>query len=952
VPGAAVLNPVGNATQTFTGSIAAPSFIGSLIGNVAGNVTGNVTGNSSTATALAANGANCADPQVPIGVDASGVAEGCVPAWLDRPGLRFAHRFSGADNSVKVNNCIAQVIADGGGVCDAAGLPGNGTLSQEIDVGNSSSVPVALRLPNYGTWTNSTLADGTSCVVRIFNKSAIVGAGSGQGISFEFQAASGTNLQGVFCISDVTSNTAYIQASNFGIRAAAGAVISVAVADIRALRDISYLSNLRSTSFVSGKNWYFHNDCCSAMVIAINGECNSTTGCVPLTVGDGVGIEVVHGINFYSLSMVHPGAGSNNVVWNQRNNQTHSNHVFGLYMEGPASGVDTTTPALAIINPTGAPLGEDTFSGVRYGVEFVGGTRYAVDIAAASKVSLYDIDSVTGNFVNDQHPSGGAYGGATANSSMPMYVSAANRSSGIGPTFNSGLAVKNGLTIDKGTLLNPNSTGTPSRMLYDYKDSGGIGSFNGWEIFIDSDADSATRKWELRAWLAGALQSGVFKVGNDGKIELNTIASLTASPSGSGWIRAAKTDAFNFRNNANSADVNGVSLDASDRVALGGAAGITAQAIPIPGPIGGTTPSAITGTTVTGNTSVTTPAFVSSAANPAAAGLLRMANADTVNIRNAANSADVAAVGLDSSNRVVLGGSAGISIQTGLEVNANSTGSASRMTFDFKDSGAAGSFAGWEHFLDSDADSSTRKYEFRPWIAGVLQSGVFKIGNDGKVEATASYNAPAFISATANPASTGNHRLAKTDAINFRNNANGADVNGISLNASDQVQCGGSAGCVDSNSNKFSTIIASGTSAMGTSAISATSCATVVTTAATNTATTDSIEWAFNAAPGTGYTSGVHVLAYPTSGNVNFLVCNPTAGSLTMAKGKYISVGQIPKLQTLYSQYAATQFSFDRSSMRSRDGTGARKRLRLGEPAARPPRSNPSSSSPGAKPQS
>lgn len=46
---------------------------------------------------------------------------------------------------------------------------------------------------------------------------------------------------------------------------------------------------------------------------------------------------------------------------------------------------------------------------------------------------------------------------------------------------------------------------------------------------------------------------------------------------------------------------------------------------------------------------------------------------------------------------------------------------------------------------------------------------------------------------------------------------------------------------------------------------------------------TDTISWAFNAAPGTGYTSGLNVLAYVTANNVNFLVCNPTAGSLTPA---------------------------------------------------------------------
>ena len=78
-------------------------------------------------------------------------------------------------------------------------------------------------------------------------------------------------------------------------------------------------------------------------------------------------------------------------------------------------------------------------------------------------------------------------------------------------------------------------------------------------------------------------------------------------------------------------------------------------------------------------------------------------------------------------------------------------------------------------------------------------------------------------------------------------------------------------------------VIASGTSTLGTTAISATTCASVVTTAASGVATTDAIQWSFNAAPGAGYTAGLHMLPYVTSGNVNFLVCNPTAGSLTPA---------------------------------------------------------------------
>lgn len=81
--------------------------------------------------------------------------------------------------------------------------------------------------------------------------------------------------------------------------------------------------------------------------------------------------------------------------------------------------------------------------------------------------------------------------------------------------------------------------------------------------------------------------------------------------------------------------------------------------------------------------------------------------------------------------------------------------------------------------------------------------------------------------------------------------------------------------------------IASGTSALGTSAISSAACATVVTTAATNTATTDALIASFNGDPTavTGYvpltTGMLTIIAYPTSGNVNFKVCNNTGSSIT-----------------------------------------------------------------------
>lgn len=83
------------------------------------------------------------------------------------------------------------------------------------------------------------------------------------------------------------------------------------------------------------------------------------------------------------------------------------------------------------------------------------------------------------------------------------------------------------------------------------------------------------------------------------------------------------------------------------------------------------------------------------------------------------------------------------------------------------------------------------------------------------------------------------------------------------------------------------TTIEYGTSALGTAEIASGVCASAVTTVATNVATTDVINWGFNGDPTgvTGYAPTANgmltIIAYPTSGNVNFKVCNLTAAAIT-----------------------------------------------------------------------
>jgi hypothetical protein len=121
---------------------------------------------------------------------------------------------------------------------------------------------------------------------------------------------------------------------------------------------------------------------------------------------------------------------------------------------------------------------------------------------------------------------------------------------------------------------------------------------------------------------------------------------------------------------------------------------------------------------------------------------------------------------------------------------------------------------------------------------------------------------------------------------------NGLNLNGSASSLVMPVAVGTTFQVWTDNSNYFAigaatTTIASGASAMGTSAISSATCASVVTATATGVLATDAIVVSFNADPQavTGYvpltTGMLTIIAYPTAGNVNFLVCNNTSASIT-----------------------------------------------------------------------
>jgi hypothetical protein len=151
--------------------------------------------------------------------------------------------------------------------------------------------------------------------------------------------------------------------------------------------------------------------------------------------------------------------------------------------------------------------------------------------------------------------------------------------------------------------------------------------------------------------------------------------------------------------------------------------------------------------------------------------------------------------------------------------------------------------------------------------------------NNGVMIGAGAGNAPTTIG----PCSTTTvvHGQGAGSAPNCAQVAISSDVSGLGSGVAT------AAGNALSAAGGLTTTIASGTAALGTSAIASAACATVVTVAATNVATTDVVMASFNSDPTavTGYipsTSGMlTIFGYPTSGNVNFKVCNNTGGSIT-----------------------------------------------------------------------
>lgn len=136
-----------------------------------------------------------------------------------------ASQFTGADPSIQVNACLAAAIA-AHATCDARALvsPANASFphspqyqitSQQITVGNANNDPVTLILPSFFYWAGG-MTDGTSCTLKQYPNTQIIGPGTMNGETAIFGAGPSSNLGYVYCASGV-ANDSYIYDFGFSV---------------------------------------------------------------------------------------------------------------------------------------------------------------------------------------------------------------------------------------------------------------------------------------------------------------------------------------------------------------------------------------------------------------------------------------------------------------------------------------------------------------------------------------------------------------------------------------------------------------------------------------------------------------------------------------------------------------------------------------------------------------
>lgn len=305
------------------------------------------------------------------------------------PTTRDATKYSG-DASQKINACIADAIADNGGVCDARGLSGTQAMSQQINVGNTAGGGVTLLIPATGSWEWN-ISNGTSCGIMQYTNTAIRGdaVGSGGSRLRLRPASSSSSMASIYCTDpNPTSNPghpgSYIIAEGFDADNMRGATMTNGAAvEIQKLYDNSQFNRITAMS-LNTDGLHIWGVCCGTTFTNVAAYVGSSTsggsvGGHALVFGKNTGSSQdavfiggafnTHTIGKYNI-LVQGGA------------STLNTNFYGTYIEGNGGGFsgnpdqDTTTPLIYVNGAVGthffglmAHSGTSTVSTTKYVIE-------------------------------------------------------------------------------------------------------------------------------------------------------------------------------------------------------------------------------------------------------------------------------------------------------------------------------------------------------------------------------------------------------------------------------------------------------------------------------------------------------------------------------------------------------------------------------------------------------
>jgi hypothetical protein len=310
----------------------------------------------------------------------------------------FADQFPGATFDQHVQACLNAVVAAGGGICDATGLPGTQTISSEIDVGTRlgsgitrNQISATLLLAPSLVATVNFISPG-ACGIKVFSESRLIGTGQGITHSSIIVGGSGASMGSVVC-DDYTAGTGqYVAVQGVQITNSGGGTFTNGLMYIKNTYDASSIRDVLVSASTDTSLLHVEATCCATLFQNIILDCNFEAACVPLQIDSLIGdLQPVLDTVFVGISADHPGPTKNAIQI--KNTYTSTNNpcnfsFFGLYMEG--SSTDTVTP---LVNDDSCTSVQ--FSGVAAQFRATGSTAVAFNVANTSVGGIVPALTVT-----------------------------------------------------------------------------------------------------------------------------------------------------------------------------------------------------------------------------------------------------------------------------------------------------------------------------------------------------------------------------------------------------------------------------------------------------------------------------------------------------------------------------------------------------------------------------